>query len=678
MEAILPTRLAEAPDLSGIGDRRTAPWLLASYLAPQWTVRDTRDPDRTAVIDFDYPLADGRSLLDAERLVATVREYAWWVRDPRYSRIDDAVTHSLLVRNVIHLAHALSMRRLSSFAQLQPYDVEQLVEECRFGLDAVLHATDRVSAHLAAIERANAGERYGGLPVYTFNGRETATIHATKVVTACHLPVSAAGLPGVAAVMAATARRNGMISKSKLTETPPVARNMTSQALQRWLDPLEQMYAMRRRMEAESIPFKPFPRGAGRVAAVKGVATQRTPTVPPRLALHLIAGAFTWIDENEARISNASTIPDRRTVQLFATACWILIAAFTARRDEEIDDLRSGCLDGNATDGWWLQVYIEKTLQRKEWVPIPAIVARAVAALTTLSASAREATGTPELFQWLDGDDVVHLDVGRLLDDFAAAVATPMHVPRGAPAVAWHWHPHQFRRFFAILYFYRFEGATIEALSHHLRHFSLEMTRRYVTKDSEVASLWTDVEWGYVGDVARSIASGERSVAGAMGDRLKKVVERLRGMFDQKLRVVSPERLGSALSMVMQRQGLVLTPKPWVTCSCPRTAAAALSAACRREGALDVGAIGPDFAHAGPGVCPSCPHAILEGDRTAMLADEAAHLSAASAAPSRAGTMLGMLESARLVAIEKAAMTRFAPVSAARPIGNLEEVTREN
>jgi hypothetical protein len=74
------------------------------------------------------------------------------------------------------------------------------------------------------------------------------------------------------------------------------------------------------------------------------------------------------------------------------------------------------------------------------------------------------------------------------------------------------------RRFFAVFYFYRFDGATIETLAHHPRHFNLEITRRYVTQDKEVASLWRDVEWGYMGDVARAIVAGERAVGGPMGE----------------------------------------------------------------------------------------------------------------------------------------------------------------
>ena len=347
---------------------------------------------------------------------------------------------------------------------------------------------------------------------------------------------------------------------------------------------------------------------------------------------------------------------DRNEVLRLATACWILIAAFSARRDEEIDDLREGCLQGNDESGWWLNTYIEKTLQRKEWIPVPALVAQAVQALSTLSKSARQHTGDDRLFQWLNPAGKVYVfDVGTYLDDFAAKVQVPLHQPRGKPAVAWHWHPHQFRRFFAVLYFYRYEGATLEALSHHLRHFSLEMTRRYVTQDPEVAALWVDVEWGYMGHIARSIVAGERSVSGAMGDRLKKTAKHLIDLFRRKLMIASPERVGATLKLIMQRQGLVLTPKPWVTCSCPRTKEAAKKAACRRDGATGtVDVVGPDFARAGPTVCSLCPHAITEGARISFVDAEIAHLEAAVAQPSRANTLFGLLEEARVVQLTEA------------------------
>lgn len=666
-----------SPDVSDIDERRRATWLLSAYSDPVWTVAGTHDPERTATIDFRLRLADGRYLVDADRLCATVREYAWWVRDPRYSRIDDAVTHSVMVGNLMNLAHAITVREMVSFAHLQPYDLEQLIEDCRYGADAVLQASERVEAYLQELRAANDVDPkpFGGLPRYIHlpSGRPTNRIHSEPIMVACHLPTGASRLPRVAALIARAAEANGLKLRSGVTtgEIAPPS-NVTVQALQRWLDPLEQLYAMRRKVDAESIGFKPFPRGAARVAAVKGVGTERTPTPPPRLALHLMEHAARWIFDHEPAANTA----DRRDVLRMAAACWIIIAAFSARRAGEIDDLLEGCLRGDDVSGWWLHVYIEKTLQRKEWIPVPGLVARAVGTMSSISAAARQGSGTDQLFQWQRPDgECARLDVGRRLDDFAEAVKVPPHHPRGEAAVSWHWHPHQFRRFFAVLYFYRFEGATIEALSHHLRHFNLEMTKRYVTQDPEVAALWTDVEWGYTGHVARSIVAGERSVSGSAGERLKKAARRLVDVFRRKMRVASPERVGASLALVMQRQGMVLTPKPWVTCSCPRTRDAAAKAACRHGSSDDTEAVGPDFARAGPSVCASCPHAITEGARRSVVDAEVTHLEAAAASEARQGTLFGALEGARVIELAQVRDTRYEKAASLSPAAFGEERT---
>ena len=134
-----------------ISERRSVPWLQSAYSDAVWIVADTWDRERTETIDFNYTLADGRSLLEADRLCATVKEYAFFVRDDRYAAVDDAVTHAQAVRTLMHLAHALTLRKLSSFAHLQPYDLKEIVEECRYGIDAVLHASERVEAYLQSL-----------------------------------------------------------------------------------------------------------------------------------------------------------------------------------------------------------------------------------------------------------------------------------------------------------------------------------------------------------------------------------------------------------------------------------------------------------------------------------------------------------------------------------------------
>lgn len=635
-----------------------------------WIVADTWDSKRIAKIDFNYRLADGRSLLEVERLYATVKEYAFYLRDDRYASINDAVTHAIAVRTMMHLAHALTLRKFSSFAHLQPYDLDEIVEECRYGTDAVLHASERVDAYLQslsdastiALKEAIAPIPHGGLPRYFLQAKSTTTnfVSTEAIVAACNLPSTAVGLPCVSTLIAKAAQANGLSTRSAKFDSDDIrpVKNVTVQAMQRWLVPFEQLYSMRRRIEADAISFKPFPQGAARVAAIKGIGADRTPIPPPKLALHLLEHSARWIFDHGQTASEPSELAQ---IKRLATASWIIIAAFSARRDKEIDELEEGCIRGDDASGYWLHVYIEKTLQRKEWIPVPSLVARAIAVLSAISAGARQDSGSNRLFQWRKADGEIHkLNVGRYLDDFAAAVKVPLHRTKAGEApVRWHWHPHQFRRFFAILYFYRFEGATIEALSHYLRHFNIEMTRRYVTQDPEVAALWTDVEWGYMGHVARTIVAGERSVAGAAGERLKKLASKLIDVFRRKLQIVSPERVGASLTLLMQRQGMVLTPKPWVTCSCPKTLAAASTAACRRQRPSEAEAIGPNFSHAGPTVCCHCPHAITEGARISMVDTEIGHLEKAAVCGTRANTIFGELETARVIELRQVRDLRY-------------------
>lgn len=175
------------------------------------------------------------------------------------------------------------------------------------------------------------------------------------------------------------------------------------------------------------------------------------------------------------------------------------------------------------------------------------------------------------------------------------------------------------------------------------------MTRRYISQDPEVASLWTDVEWGYMGHIARSIAAGERSVSGAMGEHLKKAARRLVDVFRRKLQIATPERIGASLTLIMQRQGLVLTPKLWVTCTCPRTRDAAAKAGCRRDPRATTDGIGPDFAFAGPLACALCPHAVTDRKHLAFIDQEVLHLEAVNDHAPRAGTLFGALERSQVV-----------------------------
>lgn len=654
----LPKYSSDEESQSDLPRLRKAPWLLSPYAARNWIVSDTSNQENVASIDFNFRLADGRSLVDAERLYSTVKEFAFFARDSRFSVIDDALTHAGAVRNLMHIAHALTLNNIWSFAHLQPFDLENIVEDCRYGVDALIHASERLEQYLYRAKEN--GHPLRGLPLHKKGqcGGLTKAVNSAELMKRCNLPDSAKILPGVSFITAKAAADEGLRGRTIAGDAPNTLKNVTVQSMLRWLMPIEQLYAMKRHISADAIEFKPFPYGASKIAKAKGVGTERTPTPPPLLALDLFTRASkTVFDFNANRSESLDHVAKRHVF----TACWIIIAAFSARRREEIDDLRYGCIRGDISSGYWLDVYIEKTLQRKEWIPVPEVVARAVEILVFLSAIARELSKTDKLFQYCDtSGEIRPINAGKYLDDFALAVDLPMHRPKNGPVVRWHWSPHQFRRFFAILYFYRFEDATVEALSHFLRHFNLEMTKRYVTQDPEVAAIWTDVEWGYMGHVARGIVAGERSVGGAAGNKLRKLAARITDALRQKVHVVDPERVGASLTLLMQRKGLVLTPKPWVTCSCPATADAGRKAACRALVVVkqDDG-IGPCFAHAGPTICSSCPHAITEMARGDFLSNEISHLSAATKVRQRVDTVLSILEKNRLVQLTAARDTHY-------------------
>lgn len=340
-------------------------------------------------------------------------------------------------------------------------------------------------------------------------------------------------------------------------------------------------------------------------------------------------------------------------IEMLATACWVIIAAFSARRYEETIDLDETSLLGNDEDGWWLNSFISKTTRKRELIPVPLIAARAVQTLLAISEPAR-ASGFGGIFWWSARGSRPRpreLSPRKLLNPFAALVGTPLTDATTAP---WHWIPRQFRRFFAVLYFYRFEEADISVLSYFLRHFDIETTRGYVTRDPEVAKIWREAEKDYVRRLANSIVSGDRQVSGAMGERLKKIAKLITSRLEKKL-IVAHESAGERLLTIMERGGLVVTPKAWVTCTCPRTHGAAKKARCRAGQELTTEIVGPSYADAGPNICGECRWALIDPSKADYANRARLHLEASVKSGRGAGTLFGELERAHLVELGRVA-----------------------
>lgn len=92
---------------------------------------------------------------------------------------------------------------------------------------------------------------------------------------------------------------------------------------------------------------------------------------------------------NRSRLSVRSAL-----FECLPGACAIVLAAFTARRAGEIESLRRGCIS-ESPHGPVMETYIEKSLRTVDTIPVPKIVADAIAALEWMSEGASDRT------QWL-------------------------------------------------------------------------------------------------------------------------------------------------------------------------------------------------------------------------------------------------------------------------------------
>jgi len=137
--------------------------------------------------------------------------------------------------------------------------------------------------------------------------------------------------------------------------------------------------------------------------------------------------------------------------------------------------------------------------------------------------------------------------------------------------------PHQFRRFFAVLYIWRYDLADWGALSHHLRHFTQEYTRRYVS-DPELGAIIFQADRQRTAELLTSVAIGNRQLSGLGGERLQRTVRRISARLAQRLQVVPKRKLNQRLSRFLERTDLELRALPWGYCASP--AAHGVAACC--------------------------------------------------------------------------------------------------
>lgn len=633
-------------------EERRRSWLSA-YEADRWTVSDTEGQGKSVAIDFDVLMPDGRSLLDHADLCRTAKELTFWLRAGVYTRIDDAARHRQYGQAIIKVCYALVARGFSSFAELRSTDVDQMCEDVAFGTDGLTLLSKRIKEGLA---------QYDNWDAVPSNLKWKGAFDARTINYFFRVPKNWNRTEVNSEIEVANARLNGetMLSVVDVREDP-----MTIQNIQVFTTVFDASYNLRHVIEAQTLRFRPFPEGPAQRATALGRESTRTPIPPPELTLrlleqstrHLINHGKGILDRHRSAMQPNSSVRKnhkknetlRSDIYGLSVACYILIAAFTARRAEEIKTLDRDCLHGNDEDGWWLKPYIEKTERGRSWIPIPSIVARAVETLRDLRSDDGQ-PGNVLLFEYLDpvSKKLATLRPETMLNLFAGNIAARDYVSADKEVRQWDWQTRQFRRFFAVLFFYRYKGQ-IETLAHHLRHFNLEMTNDYVTLEPDVAKIWAEEVSNFRVDIAKGIVSGRATYSGPAGERLTKYANRVMRVLEKQVTVIS-ETASKALLRYIKRHQMVITPKPWVNCTCPRTEQAAAKAACRKIAGYDANAVGPDFSNAAPTVCPGCPHALI-GKEHQQFIDEHLKAMSANVHQSEEPTIFAELQAANVVTL---------------------------
>ena len=176
--------------------------------------------------------------------------------------------------------------------------------------------------------------------------------------------------------------------------------------------------------------------------------------------------------------------------QYLPFCCVVIIFALTARRESEVFGLQVGCINKDLDGLLWLNSYVAKTLQKNADFTTVSLVEKSVSILERMSENGRKKTNTTSLFVFDDSFDrppTTMKSINSIGNDFFDFIG----IERDVNGKHFKLSEHQFRRFFAIMFYYRYESSNgnIDALMHELAHADWGMTARYLTEKETGSAL---------------------------------------------------------------------------------------------------------------------------------------------------------------------------------------------
>ena len=626
-------QLGDSKDLfsSVFASQNTDKWLESvSDDFSEWHIFDLAgNTRREALINLNVKLADGSMLMGSQNrdLFVIAVEYLILLRI--FMPDMTAAVHHRRITDLLTFYYWLSRHRIRSLQEVTRDHIDLYTQTIVYGKEWATEAPHRLVKHLNHCREINEE-----LPK---DKRDLTRISRGQLY-------QAAGIqwPRSLRICAHIVRR---VEKTGLTEdlTLPIRDLLrlcgytlqpnTKQCIHLTLLPIEELWEWNHQFSKPTLNLQPFLHGASKVANQLGRSAERHKTIPPQIAMPYLGEALHWVinyspvilrgiaqnwdylkfKKSLSTVGLDITLNDKRTsvsirkrtvnrdglIQLLGTACFIVIAGLSARRLGEILELGHGRCRMDSTGEYWLKSYIEKTSQEYDEVPVPDRVYEAIRCMETLSETARQETNQDCIWQFRKVRDRKCRDIHpeRYLNHFHK-------LSPSLSEIKWRFTAHQFRRYFAIAYFWGYEG-DVTALSHHLRHYDLDMTRGYVT-DIEFGRLWKDVQDEWQAKFVRDVVYGARSVGGKGGQRLKQLTSKLTQHFRKDVEVVSVDRVVNRILRLGRKLGVPLKLHIWGTvCACPRKTSFSKYASCKGSAAT-----GPNFANATEELCGVCPFAI--------------------------------------------------------------------
>ncbi|TCA57161.1 hypothetical protein [Rhizobium leguminosarum] len=621
---------------------RKAVWLKGEYDASKWLVRDDYGPDEE-VLNFEFRMPDGRCLMQTPNWLKATREFTFWIREGPYAAIRDAKTHQRWHRVALNTFHGLALRGYKSCEQITEVELEDYFEDSiAFGVDGILMTEARIEAYLKPFRSVS------DLPKEIVLRKPRPRFNSTALLEACNLPNSLTKSIG--------RKLDEQFSRFGSGESPtldgpvididPDNDNNTplvDGSLQHYLAIFEAQYALRGVMDCPTIRFNPFlEESANQMASRFGRGSTPTPIAPHKLMIKLFEGCAkilvndwdnvartyleTYQDYLNSTVAWAAFNRARSSVVRVVRACFILITGFTARRPGEVLLLLRDCLAGNDEFGWWLQVTVIKNHDHvKTWVTIPNVIARAVRILIEVVDLHRDEATTDELFRFYDPPRkrFTTVDVITKTTAFASELGAVTHTENGIEQ-EWHWYPRQFRRFFAVVFYHRFNGG-LETLCHEMRHWSVDHTRGYIALNTEAARYWIKTEQEFKRHIATQIANDEEEFTGPLANRYRKLADRLKRGLRNKVTLVD-RTVADMIVRSMGREANVFSVNAWGTCGCPNSKKGTEKANCRTPN--DGESFGANLKNAGTSVCGNCPWGMQNAAQREYVARDAAETKA--------------------------------------------------